>query len=183
MDVEIYKSNIIPCSTEIIENSSICSSCGGRCCNTCSCHISPKDVKDLTVDGLYDWIVKSKCIAIDWWEGDTEVRGNLPKIYFLRMRHKDTGIIDPTYGGKCVLLSEDGCTIDWAYRGKGARDLVPHESFKCGDRYSKYDCASDWREYYDILKEVVDKITETFENETTEQMPDLDTLLKIMLGV
>lgn len=157
MDIEKYKAGFNP-GTEENNESPVCAKCG-RCCGHMSCHISPDDVRDKSVEGLIKWIEESGCVAIDWWDGDTEENGYYDEVYFMRMRHKNEAPVTGSYGGRCVFLTDKGCTIPFEYRGKGARLLVPKEGFElaeCTENYTKLMCAREWRDYQDVLTKVVD---------------------------
>lgn len=124
-----------------------CSECKGVCCKTMGCHFAPTDFKEITFDALKTEIEKG-FISIDWWESDE------PQ-YFLRMRHKDADIVDPSWGGECVLLTDKGCPLLFEERPLGARSLEPGEG-RCVGHYGKEDCKNDWLEYDDILKQLVE---------------------------
>ena len=118
------------------------------------CHYSPDDFSDLSFEGLKKEIDKGY-ISIDWWdylefEGKEYERG-----YFLRVRNEYAPIVDPSWGGVCILLTEDGCPLSFEERPKGARLLIPSVN-KCKSLYTKEDCCIDWIKYHDILEELHD---------------------------
>lgn len=107
----------------------------------------------------------------------------LSKCYFLRMRNRKSGItisdhlmgllsmigvpspdtdsvndepapiVDASWGGRCVLHTDEGCSISYENRPKGARWLIAKSNpdKPCDDAYSKKQCAIDWIPYQDIL--------------------------------
>lgn len=126
----------------------ICAKCGGRCCKHMGCHFAPSDFPEITFEYLKEEIEKGH-ISIDWWEGDTSE-------YFLRMRHKNAPIIDPSWGGVCVLLTDEGCPLPLEKRPLGARSLEPKRNGKCVIHYSKEDCKNEWSQYKDVLERLYD---------------------------
>lgn len=127
-----------------------CSRCKGACCKNMGCHFAPTDFKEITFDALKVEIEKG-FISIDWWESDE------PQ-YFLRMRHKDADIVDPSWGGECILLTDKGCPLSFEERPLGARSLKPRDNDGgcCMGNYGKEECKNDWLEYDDILKQLVE---------------------------
>lgn len=139
-----------------MENKELCTKCKGRCCKSCGCHYSPEDFKDLSYEGLKREIDKGY-ISIDWWEGNPfEDERNISRGLFLRIRNINSSIVDASWGGRCVLLTEQGCPLDYENRPKGARLLIPSEK-GCKLEYDKQDCAKDWYRYSDILLRLYDE--------------------------
>ena len=62
-------------------------------------------------------------------------------------------------GGRCSLLTEDGCSLIFEDRPMGAKALYPNYPHSCKQNYTKHQCAKDWFEYEDILL----KLKEEFE--------------------
>ena len=97
---------------------------------------------------------ESDCISIDWWEGDPRTgKHNDTRVYFLRIKNKESKVIDPSFGGVCSILTDNGCPIPFEYRPRGARDLLP-SYIDCETSYSKQYCAIEWYKYQDIMKAV-----------------------------
>ena len=135
-----------------LENKELCSACEGICCKNMGCHYSPDDFSDLSFEGLKKEIDKGY-ISIDWWdylefEGKEYERG-----YFLRVRNEYAPIVDPSWEGVCILLTEDGCPLSFEERPKGARLLIPSVN-KCKSLYTKEDSCIDWIKYHDILEKL-----------------------------
>ncbi len=128
--------------------SKLCAKCGGKCCKKMGCHYSPRDFEDLTFDGLRVAIEKGN-ISIDWWEQASV------KEYYLRARHIDAPIVDPSWGGVCINLTDTGCSLSWEERPLGGRSLKPGKRVCTGD-YSKEDCKNEWKEYSDVLEQLVE---------------------------
>ena len=127
--------------------SAACEKCKGACCKHMACHFAPSDFTDLSYDALKAEIERG-FISIDWWEDDR------PE-YFLRMRHVDAPIVDPSWGGRCMLLTDSGCPLPFEQRPLGARALKPVQGGNCEVFYSKEDCKNDWMPYHEILSDLV----------------------------
>lgn len=129
-----------------------CSKCKGKCCKNMGCHFSPSDFSEISFEFLKAEIEKG-CISIDWWEGDCGPE------YFLRMRHKSAPIVDPSWGGECILLTDTGCPLPFERRPLGGRALKPRDNENCNcttTGYSKEDCKNEWKPYSSILSELID---------------------------
>lgn len=136
-----------------------CKICKGNCCKHMACHYAPSDFKDLSFEGLKAEIEKGK-ISIDWWDGyDAD---EYEYEYFLRARHIGEPVLQPSWGGICVNLTETGCSLSWEERPLGAKALKPREdeSEECYSSYGKRRCKNDWRPYSHILKELAEYFTE-----------------------
>jgi len=137
------------------ENFNLCSKCQGKCCKNMGCHYSPRDFKQIDVKTLKKLIDEGNT-SIDWWEGDIfdkDDKGR-DRTYYLRMRNKNSKIIDPSWGGECILLTEEGCSLSFYNRPMGGRGLIPNEK-DCIDEYSKEDCCKEWYPYQNILEFLV----------------------------
>lgn len=172
--------NSVPVETNKIYKN-ICKDCG-HCCNNMGCHISPFDLKQITVQSIIDLIDESKCISIDWWEGNpfTEHCDGVTKGFFLRIRNNNSSVIDPSFGGRCVILTDYGCPLSFGYRPKGGRDLLPMKFDDCIDGYSKQECACDWFKYHDILEEVYEYYQEKGEITKPTGIGEIFELMKTM---
>ena len=153
----IFAKYFKPCAQESSKvNIELCRKCGGECCKSMGCHISPFDLKEISVKSIISLIDETECISIDWWEGNPITnQSDGSRAYFLRIKNKNANIIDPSFGGLCSILTDNGCPLSFEYRPKGARDLIPKE-ISCHDRYSKHQCAIDWFEYQNVLIEVLE---------------------------
>ena len=133
-----------------MENKEICSKCKGKCCKTMGCHYSPKDFEEISFEYLMSQIDKGY-ISIDWWEGNPfEDNRNIHRAFFLRVRNVESPIVDPSWGGRCSLLTETGCSLTYNERPTGGRLLIPGEK-NCVTKYTKEDCVKEWYKYNDIL--------------------------------
>ncbi|MBP3917306.1 hypothetical protein [Clostridium sp.] len=141
------------------EDLELCKKCGGGCCKRMGCHFSPDDFAEITYESLKSKIDEGN-ISIDWWEGDPTGNDKLSRAYFLRVRNKFAPIVDPSFGGICSLLTNDGCPLPFEKRPKGGRMLIPSET-GCVLEYSKQQVAIDWLEYTDILQRLYDEYIDT----------------------
>jgi hypothetical protein len=114
-----------------------------------ACHFAPTDFEEITYEHLKSKIEEG-WISIDWWDAD------VPQ-YFLRVRHVNAPIVDPSWGGRCILLTKDGCPLPFDKRPLGARALEPKAGAygHCKGHYSKEMCKNDWLPYDDILHRLV----------------------------
>lgn len=178
---KVFEKYFIPCTEEPKENCEICKKCGGGCCKAMGCHISPFDLKEISKESIIALIDESQCISIDWWEGDpiTNINDGT-KSFYLRIKNIDAKVIDPTFGGHpCMLVTDTGCPLSFAYRPKGGRDLIPHISTNdCDAQYDKQQCAIEWREHLDVMQEVYE-----YYKEKGEVTQNFMSFMNWLLGV
>ena len=147
-----------------MENLKLCAECKGKCCKGMGCHFSPDDFKDLSYEGLKKEIEKGY-ISIDWWEGNPfDDESNYDNGLLLRMRNVGAPVVDPSWGGRCILLTEKGCPFTYEERPRGGRDLIPDEK-GCYTTYDKQQCAQDWYKH----KETLEKLKENFKGGKTNE--------------
>lgn len=134
----------------VYESTEVCAKCQGECCKLCGCHFSPDDFSEISFEALKNEIEKGK-ISIDWWEGES------PE-YYLRSRHVGEPIVCGSWGGRCVNLTENGCSLSWEERPLGGKALKPADTLGgyCRTSYSKEDCKNDWKAHDSVLRELVD---------------------------
>lgn len=131
-----------------------CAACKGECCRHMACHYAPSDFPDLSFDGLKQEIEKGR-ISIDWWEGN-------PRAYFLRARHVGEPVVKGSWGGRCVNLTDTGCSLSWEERPTGGKALKPHSDPDgiCTTSYSKEKCKNDWKKHAEVLNKLVEYFDE-----------------------
>lgn len=142
----------------------ICKKCGGDCCKAMGCHLSPEFLGDLDPDKDYEEI-KNKIkelldtgnYSIDWWNGDTEDIKELGIVPYLRIRNVCSPIIDASWGGRCKLLTDNGCSLSFEDRPKGGKYLIPNNEDDCEAKYDKKQSAKDFRKYHNILEDLIDE--------------------------
>ena len=128
-----------------------CHECKGECCRRMGCHFAPSDFKEIAFEYLKSKIDQGY-ISIDWWETD-----HGPE-YYLRMRHVGAPVVDPSWGGQCIMLTDIGCTFSFDERPLGGKALRPRAGAggHCETDYSKFDSKEDWKEYHSVLEALVD---------------------------
>lgn len=128
-------------SIENNENFAICSSCGGVCCKRAAGIYHPEQVKDIlenidTFDGF------GKTHQIDCWSGN-------PDIFWLRPVHTNSvgKIRDDSWGGQCVNLTDNGCTLSFDERPLQCQKLEVDTNRNCSVGMSKKDMEELWQPY------------------------------------
>ncbi len=137
------------------EKEKVCRACGGACCKRMAGINFPIDfgkmpeeireaVKKALLSGDY---------AIDWWVGKLE---GIHSPRFVRPRHKGFPRVDPSWGGECVFLKEDGCALNAADRPLSCKVLEPDSSGECINhlKHSKKEAAKAWIPFQDLLREM-----------------------------
>ena len=140
------------------ENRMYCSKCGGVCCKTMGGFLHPDDINTFDEETIQKMLDSGK-YSIDWVECD----GKIPideNVYFIRFRHVNAPIVDPSFGGTCVMLGENGCTLPFDERAYACKVLTPCDDTICTNVYTKDLVAQDWNkpEYQTILKKFVDEL-------------------------
>lgn len=128
------------------KNNEPCKICKGQCCKNMAGHLSPDDLNfEITFDNIKK-LLDEGLHSIDWWNN----YNNGCNGYFIRLRNKNAPIIDPAWVGECILLTKNGCPLEFEKRPKACRKLLAAEN-SCKSYYTKHDVANDWWQYYDIL--------------------------------
>lgn len=151
---------------DMMSDKNKCSKCGGYCCKSMGCHISPFDLISIDKDDIKK-LLNTGFVSIDWWDNFEQDDYYGPG-YYLRMRNKNSNIVDPAYIGICSILTQAGCALEFQYRPKGGRSLSPYfcnnpnatEEEHEEKTYTKYKCVLEWHKYHNILKELVDELQE-----------------------
>lgn len=141
-------------------NTKICTECGGRCCKTCGCHFSPDDFPEISFEYLKKELEKGY-ISIDLVDGEMFYENTF--IYILRIRNHNAPIVDTKglFRTPCILLTENGCKLDYAHRPAGGKLLIPKETIlydevrDCVSKYDIKDCCYEWKPYQNVLHELV----------------------------
>lgn len=156
------------------------------------CHFSPEAFKEISFGCLKSQIDNGDK-SIDWWKGNPlDALAEDYKGFYLRMRNLNVWsndkapIVDPSYGGKCCILTDGGCPLDFKDRPKGGRLLIPYYqevsknsklNFQCVSKYRKRQCAIDWMPYHDILQELYDY----FKVDSECKSPNVELKYKVAL--
>jgi len=135
-----------------------CASCGGKCCKSMGCELSTRDMKsDINKDTIKE-LLESGMYSIDYWDYFTSEDGiSVDEGYFIRARNKNSPVVDPSWGGECVMLTDTGCSLSFEDRPFGGKSMIAKQTLEgeCKSNYGKHECAIEWFKYYDILRELV----------------------------
>ena len=151
---------------DISENTNylICAECGGACCKSCGCHFSPDDFEDLSFYGLKKEIEKGY-ISIDCVNGKMICQNK--DFLILRIRNQGSTIVDTGFRTKkpCILLTNQGCKLDYEHRPTGGKLLVPNATssfthqMACHSKYNLVNCCYEWEPHQKVLKRLVKYFT------------------------
>ena len=142
-------------------NPEICKKCGGKCCKAMPGSAYPEDFKEPLFESLLS-AFKSGNWAIDWWEGDPrEGKEEVDVAYYIRPRTKDNdALFDPSWGGECIFLNNNGCILKPEERPQSCRLLEPQENGECIHHGNiKRGAAIAWLPYTDIILQAAEKTT------------------------
>ena len=143
------------------ENFNICSLCKGQCCKRMPGIVHPNQLQQPITKELLLRLYKEG-YQFDYWEGDEygNLRGRTG--YFLRPQTiKSIGVlVDPSWGGTCVFLTEQGCSKTFEERPYMCQQLEPQEDFNCGPKdkentLNKYDYVLAWLQYNNLIEEII----------------------------
>ena len=139
------------------ENFNICSLCKGQCCKRMPGIVHPNQLQQPITKELLLKLYKEG-YQFDYWEG--EFGGKVG--YFLRPQTiKSKGVlVDPSWGGTCVFLTEQGCSKTFEERPYMCQQLEPQEDFNCGPKdkentLNKYDYVLAWLQYNNLIEEII----------------------------
>lgn len=136
-------------------NSKICSECGGRCCKQCGCFFSPYDFKEISFEFLKKEIEEKGYISIGYVDPDKSKMTF--DVFILRIRNQGKPVVDTSYGRKqCILLTEQGCKLDYKHRPTGGKLLIPSKEGPCISKYTLMDCAKEWQSYQRVIFELME---------------------------
>jgi Fe-S-cluster containining protein len=124
-----------------------CKACGGRCCSKMSGATYPNDFKKPLHDSLVK-AFKSGEWSIDWWEGEES-------LHYVRPRHLkvkwEKSLLDPSWGGVCVFLTESGCRLPADKRPAECRSLHWIKPKKCKAEHNKETAAIAWKRFQKVI--------------------------------
>lgn len=130
-------------------NKKMCTKCNGSCCKSMAGTYAPEDLGEITFENLKS-LFDTGNFSIDWWEDD-------PPIYYIRPRHVDKPIIDPSWNGTCINLGDKGCTLPREKMPLQCKALVPNlvnGMPNCTEGLNKKQMADMWLPYQQILKQI-----------------------------
>ncbi len=99
----------------------------------------------------------------DYWEGNITGKPEHDEItaYYLRPQTKKSvgKMVDASWGGECVFLSESGCTKTFEQRPTQCRALKPEENGSCSytKKYSKIEVIKAWLPYNDVIVKLINE--------------------------
>jgi len=155
---------------DIYGNRLPCEKCGGVCCKRMPCHLSPDDIKGGVSYETLSALLDTGDYAINWWESyqpdgleyDVDKACEDPNYdpppyyhgYYIRARVDGADIVDPSWGGRCVLLTDSGCSLTFEDRPKGGRMVIASEKGigYCISEYTKEKSVDDWWKYHNLLE-------------------------------
>jgi len=136
-----------------------CKACGGKCCKRCGCFFSPDDFKDLSFEGVKKEIDKGY-ITIELIDGDLFCVNGF--VYTPRIRNVGDsvlcGLFDYVPRKSCMLLTENGCKLDYEHRPSGGKLLIPGKVGKDVDCYTKYgtrEVLKEWKAHQQLMLDLV----------------------------
>lgn len=153
-------------------NPEFCTKCQGHCCKKCGCHFSPDDFEFKKVDDeigprdtnevIFEILKKEMekgYIVVEYIPGETfysDIDGII-----LRARNTNEGLTGLWNRSPCILLTENGCKLDYEHRPSGGRLLMPifDEStnrFYCRQYYDIYSCCKEWLPFKEVLAQLFD---------------------------
>ena len=132
---------------ETYEPTEDCIKCRGRCCKQLPGSCLPNDISRLFPANSLQESVKlalnSKKYSIGWFENDTP-------LYYIRPatlgKYKK---FDPSWGGICILLTDNGCSLPFDLRPNDCKCIKPNKDFRCSssiDGNTKFFHGIKWKE-------------------------------------
>lgn len=121
--------------------------------------VHPSELKEITVESLSQMIKDG--YQFDYWEGNLTGKPEHENItaYFLRPQTKKSAgkVVDASWGGECVFLTETGCSKPFEERPTQCRALKPAEDGNCTyeKKYTKAEMIKDWLPYNEIINKVI----------------------------
>jgi hypothetical protein len=123
--------------------------------------VHPTELKEVTVESLSKMIQDG--YQFDFWEGN--ITGNPEHedvtAYYLRPQTKKSvgKVVDASWGGECVFLTESGCSKTFEERPTQCRALKPVKDGGCNlpERYSKVEIIKSWLEYNEVITKTIEK--------------------------
>lgn len=147
------------------ENIELCKKCGGECCKRIPGIYYPEDFGK-TKEEIFNNLKKAfeeGYTAIDWWDNYEDENGYEFDAYFIRPKTKNklNVIRDPSWGGECIFLTDNGCKLKYENRPTVCRMLEPNIEGKCKNHsLSKLKIVGRWLPYNDIIEEAEREINE-----------------------
>ena len=162
-----------------MENSEICSNCGGACCIAHPGMAFPEDILRLAPGaGMTDALLAAfeRGYVVDSWEGKCCPEQEVFTAYYVRPKcHTDNHIRNATWGGVCCFLGPKGCRLEFAARPRVCRELQPRKSHNPGQNCvagaGKQEACIAWLPYNQEIQVAMERQGDLFEPFTL--YPDL----------
>ncbi len=132
-----------------------CAECGGKCCKMIPGCCSPSDFQMQNNAKSLKEAIESGKYCLDWYEGDPRKNKDLlDKAFVVRPATKGMeGVLrDPSWGGECTFLANEGCVLEPNNRPLGCRMLEPGKDECITHAGSKRESAIMWLEHTEILE-------------------------------
>lgn len=121
--------------------------------------VHPNEMKEVTVESLSQMIKDG--YQFDFWEGNITGKPEHDGItaYYLRPQTKNSvgKVVDASWGGECVFLTETGCSKTFEQRPTQCKALEPQEDGNCSleKKYEKNEVIKAWLPYNDVIVEFI----------------------------
>jgi len=141
------------------ENKSACRDCVGRCCEVLPGVAFPEDFNYPEDKSQLRQALSSGLWTLDYLE-------KKERQHYVRPATKGNKgkLIDATWGGECILLSEQGCSLSFEKRPLECRVVVPRKNpyancnFGNPHVYGNFAAAKAWNPYNAELLKMVEEI-------------------------
>jgi len=127
--------------------------------------VSPRDIKEITVETLSEMVKNG--YQFDYWEGAFAKSGKYKGLtaYYLRPSTKRSAgrIVDASWGGECVFLTETGCSKTFEERPSQCKALIPGVD-GCdfggkGKKYEKVPMIRSWLPHNQVILDTIEKLS------------------------
>lgn len=145
------------------ENKPLCAACG-QCCKRMPGIVHPSDMEEVTVNSLSKMIKDG--YQFDYWEGNMTGKDEHEDVtfYYLRPQTKNAKgkVVNASWGGECVFLSESGCSKKFEERPAQCKALTPVENQECHvpTDYKKDKMILEWLPYNEIISQTIDRMNQ-----------------------
>lgn len=142
------------------EHARACATCGGKCCLRMPGIYLPEDFGSSPeeVEETVRRLAGEGMVQVDWLEGED------PSFYVrpTAIDERVNSIHSPTWGGRCVNLTDAGCSLQFRERPHGCRRLIPNAESPgdCGDDAypKKRDYAHAWSSFHEFLDDLEESV-------------------------
>jgi Fe-S-cluster containining protein len=141
------------------ETPDFCSGCG-QCCKAYPGGYAPEDLGETEEEILAAAaaLLLSGHAQVDWWENGWFGQSREPYLRPTALDGKEDSTTSPTYGGRCVNLTAQGCALTFEKRPQGCRALTATAPRTCASTWDKRQACDAWE---DLAEELWDLAAET----------------------